>query len=141
MGERVTGKGNRLFATANTEIVLTDEVANLVEIGETGWEVSEITTSELDSETVEAIPGELDYGSFDITGNLISEGNYAKLNALRGKMASFALYHPEVEEASFKCRGFLTSLKQGSRTKADLITFTATVRISGVPEDFVLPLA
>lgn len=135
-----TGRGNKLFATSSAVFLASDHVANMVEIGEYGWEIAELTTSELDVDYVEALPGEVDYGSISITGNFVQSGNYAKLESLKGKLALFGVQHPTASDASFQCRGFLSNLKIGSRTKGDIMTFTANIRISEPPVNFVAPV-
>ena len=138
---QITGSSTKFYATSSETITNADVIANLTEIGESGYEIGEIAVTELDSDFVQTIPGEVDLGSIEIKGNLHDNAGYSKLKALVNKMASFGVLHPNSTEASFKFKGYLTSLKIGSKTKAEVVTFSATIRINSEPKTFTEPVA
>lgn len=135
------GTGTSLDAAVFTSA---DAIANLTSIGEQKATVDEIETTDLDCvdgyKTFEA--GMSDNGSFPISGNITAE-NYAKLKALTVRdengiypTAPFAIYHPVVTDINGKFMAWLSDLGRGELTPGGLVTFSATVRISGKIADF-----
>lgn len=117
-------------------------VAHLTEIGELGGSISEIDVTDLDSEGKEYEPGDVDYGELSISGNFVEDDvSYTKLKTLfdNGTTAHFGIAHPRVTASNMKFKGFVRELKIGARNTEDLLTFSATVRVSGKPSDFTAP--
>jgi hypothetical protein len=140
----VAGKGSKLFVTEEETFSLTDVVANLTSIGEIGGETEEIETTDLDSgEYKEFSPGLKDGGSVDVTGNFVAGGTgYARLKALfdSSEFANFGISHPVITEANCGFKGYVASLKIGERTPSGLLSFTASIRVSGAIGDFTVPI-
>lgn len=135
------GKGSSLADAVFTE---EDRIAHLTSIGEQKATTDEVETTDLDCvngfKTFE--PTMSDNGSFPIAGNMLAS-NYTKLKAIfekdsNGKtpVVPFAIYHPEVEDLNGKFMGWLSDIGRGELTPGGLVTFSATVRVSGGIEDF-----
>ena len=119
-------------------------IAHLTSIGEQKATVDEIETTDLDCvdgyKTFEA--GMSDNGSIAIAGNITAE-NYAKLKALNVRdedgnypVVPFAVYHPVVTDINGKFMAWLADVGRGELTPGGLVTFSATLRISGKIEEF-----
>ncbi len=144
-----TGLKTKLYKGTGTSLdnaVFTaeDAIANLTSIGEQKSTVDEVETTDLDCvdgyKTFEA--GMSDNGSIAIAGNITAE-NYAKLKALTVRnengdypVAPFAIYHPTVEDINGKFMAWLSDCGRGELTPGGLVTFSATLRISGKIADF-----
>lgn len=135
------GTGKSLADAVFTE---EDRIANLTSIGDQKATVDEIETTDLDCvdgyKTFEA--GMSDNGSIAISGN-ITANNYAKLKALGVRnedgsypLTPFAIYHPAVSDINGKFMAWLADVGRGELTPGGLVTFSATLRISGKIEDF-----
>lgn len=144
-----TGLKTKLYKGTGTSLTNAvfkeeDRIANLTSIGEQKSTVDEIETTDLDCidgyKTFEA--GMSDNGSIAIAGNITAE-NYAKLKKLSVRnedgsypITPFAIYHPTVSDINGKFMAWLSDVGRGELTPGGLITFSATLRISGKIEDF-----
>lgn len=135
------GKGSSLADAVFTEA---DRIAHLTSVGEQKITTDEIETTDLDCvdgfKTFE--PTMSDNGSFPISG-YVNGSNYSKLKALTNRdengeypVVPFALYHPVVSDINCKFMGWLSDIGRGELTPNGLVSFSATVRVSGNVEDF-----
>ena len=140
-----TGKGSKFYVSEDSSIALADKVGSLTNIGEITVEADEIETTDLDSGDYKEFDlAMLDSGSIDIEGNLKEgEDTFADLLAYckTKKKLYFGITHPTLTSGNVGFRGQFKSVTLGSRTVNDLVTFSATVRISGAVSDFNEPTA
>jgi len=136
---KVTGMNTEFYVwTGSGDPTSSDRISNMTEIGEFGWETTEVDASDLDSgEAGEFLPGPTDFGSFTFTG-YANGANVQRLQSLRATKSAnrelnFGVYTPGAEHANFKVKGYIASFQVGARTRNDLITFTGEVRVNGEP--------
>jgi hypothetical protein len=140
------GKGAKLYMGTGTDLatatfVLADAIVNLQSIGEQTTTTDEVETTDLDSGAFKEFDPTLkDNGSIAITG-IIKNDNYSTLKGNEAVKRPFAVYHPTLSELNGKFMGWLSEITRGEITPGEHVTFSATVRISGVIEDFTEPLA
>lgn len=115
---------------------LTDTtLANLTSIGEVSGERAEIDVTTLDSPNgaKEFISGAVDFGSFDIAGN-ITDG--VQVDKLYSVFNGLEVRNWEIETSAgnlLALSGFLQKFSWGEKTTEGLDTFKATIRVSGQP--------
>lgn len=135
---KILGKKAKFYVSTDEVFLVTDRVARLTSVGEIGPEVGEVTGDpSLDDEAIEALPGSIDFGSFDISGYLInnSESGYKKLRTLADNATVFnwMVTHPQATDVNMKGKGWFTSFKRGELTPEGFIMFSGSIRISGAP--------
>jgi len=139
----VKSKGSKLYVDKTGAFASSvKHIAHLTEIGEIGGSISEIDVTDLDSEGKEYEPGDVDYGELSLSGNFVeADESYTKLKAMfdAGETSFFGIAHPKVPASNMKFKGFVRELKIGARNTEDLLTFSATIRVSGKPTDFTPP--
>ena len=132
--------GTRTMGSTLTMIKAGDEtsdtvLANLTSIGEVTGEREEIDVTTLDSPNgaKEFISGAVDFGSFDIAGNIIDGVQVDQLYAVFNgqQVRDWEIETPAGNKLALS--GFLQNFGWGEKTTDGLDTFTATVRISGQP--------
>ncbi len=132
--------GNTTMKTTLTMIKLGSEtadtiVANLTSIGEVAGTREEIDVTTLDSPdgAKEFISGAVDFGSFDIAGNITDGIQVEQLySVFNGKeVRDWEIETPAHNKLAVK--GFLQGFAFVEKTVEGLDTFKATVRISGQP--------
>lgn len=110
-------------------------LANLTSIGEVTGEREEIDVTTLDSPggAKEFISGAVDFGSFDIAGNVTDGVQVAELYSVFNgqQVRDWEIETPAGNK--LELTGFLQNFGWGEKTVEGLDTFTATVRISGAP--------
>jgi hypothetical protein len=114
----------------------TDTVlANLTSIGEVTGERGEIDVTTLDSPNgaKEFISGAVDFGSFDIGGNIVDGVQVAQLYSVFNGLQTRDWEIETLAGNKLAVSGFLQNFGWGEKTTDGLDTFTATVRISGQP--------
>lgn len=141
----ISSKGSKFYISdTNAELKLADIVANLTSIGAVSVTTDEVDTTTLDSgEYKEFNAGMKDSGEIAISGNLLDDGGFAKLQPLfdASTMTKWGITSANSTEACIQGSGFLKSLEWGERTPDGLLTFSATVRISGKVDKLVTPVA
>lgn len=132
--------GTRTMGTTLTMKQAGDEtsdtvIAHLTSIGEVSGEREEIDVTTLDSPNgaKEFIAGVVDFGSFDITGNIVNGIQVAALyDVFNGQQnREFEIQTPSGTKLSLT--GYFSGFTFGEKTTDGLDTFKATVRVSGAP--------
>lgn len=132
--------GTRTMGTTLTMMKAGDEakdtvIAHLTSIGEVTGEREEIDVTTLDSPNgaKEFIAGVLDFGSFDIAGNVIDGVQVSALyDVFNGQQnRDFEIQTPSGTKLALN--GYFSSFGFGEKTTDGLDTFKATVRVSGAP--------
>jgi len=110
-------------------------IANLTSIGEIGIESEEIDVTDLDSDGdfKEYIAGTKDAGEVSIAGNIKDESIVEKMMSLANSRTVEAWTVKYPSGAKWEFEAFVKSFKDGEKTVDGLATFTASLRISGVP--------
>lgn len=110
-------------------------VANLTSIGEVKGEREEIDVTTLDSpdRAKEFISGAVDYGSFDVSGNIIDGKQPKALYDLfdSGVARDWEIGTPNGTKLALKA--YVASFSFGEKTTDGLDTFTMSLRVSGKP--------
>lgn len=132
--------GTRTMGTTLTMMKAGDEakdtvIAHLTSIGEVTGEREEIDVTTLDSPNgaKEFIAGVVDFGSFDIAGNVIDGVQVSALyDVFNGQQnRDFEIQTPSGTKLALN--GYFSSFGFGEKTTDGLDTFKATVRVSGAP--------
>lgn len=132
--------GTRTMGTTLTMMKAGDEakdtiIAHLTSIGEVTGEREEIDVTTLDSPNgaKEFIAGVVDFGSFDIAGNIIDGVQVSALyDVFNGQQnRDFEIKTPS--GTKLVLNGYFSSFGFGEKTTDGLDTFKATVRVSGAP--------
>lgn len=132
--------GTRTMGTTLTMKKAGDEtedalIAHLTSIGEVNGEREEIDVTTLDSPNgaKEFIAGVVDFGSFDIAGNIIDGVQVAALyDVFNGQEnRDFEIVTPSGTKLALN--GYFSAFGFGEKTTDGLDTFKATVRVSGAP--------
>lgn len=132
--------GTRTMGTTLTMKKAGDEqtdtvIAHLTSIGEVNGEREEIDVTTLDSPNgaKEFIAGVVDFGSFDITGNIIDGVQVSALyDVFNGQQnRNFTIQTPS--GTKLELAGYFSAFGFGEKTTDGLDTFKATVRVSGTP--------
>ena len=132
--------GTRTMGTTLTMKKAGDEqadtvIAHLTSIGEVTGEREEIDVTTLDSPNgaKEFISGVVDFGSFDVAGNVIDgvqvSALYDVFNGQRNR--DFEIQTPSGTKLTLN--GYFSSFGFGEKTTDGLDTFKATIRVSGAP--------
>ena len=132
--------GTRTMGTTLTMKKTDDEpddtvIAHLTSIGEVNGEREEIDVTTLDSPNgaKEFISGVVDFGSFDIAGNVIDgvqvSALYSVFNGQQNR--DFEIVTPS--GTKLELNGYFSSFGFGEKTTDGLDTFKATIRVSGAP--------
>ena len=110
-------------------------IAHLTSIGEVTGEREEIDVTTLDSPNgaKEFISGVVDFGSFDVAGNVIDGVQVSTLyDVFNGQQnRDFEIQTPSGTKLSLN--GYFSSFGFGEKTTDGLDTFKATIRVSGAP--------
>ena len=132
--------GTRTMGTTLTMKKAGDEqadtvIAHLTSIGEATGEREEIDVTTLDSPNgaKEFISGVVDFGSFDVAGN-VSDGVQvsALYDVFNGQQnRDFEIQTPSGTKLALN--GYFSSFGFGEKTTDGLDTFKATIRVSGAP--------
>lgn len=134
----------RAIGTSLTKTKSADEtedwiVGSLTSIGEIGLEISEIDVTTLDSPdgAKEYMAGDMDAGECPIAGYIKKkddEQTVVKMMSLikSGSLENWIVTFPS--GATWKFDAFIKSFKTGEETPDGLISFSGTLRISGMPE-------
>lgn len=117
------------------------QIANLTTIGEIGLESDEIDVTTLDSadDFKEYIGGAKDGGTIDLEGNIVTDDGLTQLYTLANsrEVKKFKVDYPtkpgETTPASWTITGYIASCKDGEKTVDGLLTFSASIRVSGAP--------
>lgn len=117
------------------------QIANLTTIGEIGLESDEIDVTTLDSadDFKEYIGGAKDGGTIDLEGNIVTDDGLTQLYTLANSREAkkFKVDYPtkpgETTPASWTITGYIASCKDGEKTVDGLLTFSASIRVSGAP--------
>ncbi len=117
------------------------QIANLTSIGEIGLESDEIDVTTLDStgDFKEFIGGAKDGGTVEIAGNLVTDAGLTQLYTLAGSRAvkSFKVEYPlktgQTTAANWVFNAYVASCKDGEKTVDGLLTFSASLRVTGAP--------
>lgn len=140
----LSSKGSKFYISdSNAELKVADVVANLTSIGAVSVQTDEIDTTTLDSgDYKEFNAGMKDSGEIAISGNLIDDSGFAKLQPLfdSSLLTKWGIASEGSEEACIQGTGFVKTLEWGERTPDGLLTFSATVRISGKVLPFTKPV-
>lgn len=141
----LSSKGSKFFISdENVALKLADVVANLTSIGAVSVQTDEIDTTTLDSgDYKEFNAGMKDSGEIAISGNLLDDGGFSRLQPLfdSSKLTKWGITSEGSTEACIQGTGFLKSLEWGERTPDGSLTFSATVRISGKVLPLTTPVA
>ena len=133
--------GTRTMGTTLTMKKAGDEqadtvIAHLTSIGEVTGEREEIDVTTLDSPNgaKEFISGVVDFGSFDVAGNVIDGVQVSALyDVFNGQQnRDFEIQTPSGTRLALN--GYFSSFGFGEKTTDGLDTFKATIRVSGAPE-------
>lgn len=127
--------------TSSTSTASWQQIANLTSIGEIGLESDEIDVTTLDStgDFKEFIGGAKDGGTIDIEGNLVTEAGLTQLYTLANSRAvkHFKIEYPvhgaQTNASNWTFDGYVASCKGGELTVDGLVTFTASIRVTGAP--------
>ena len=110
-------------------------IAHLTSIGEVTGEREEIDVTTLDSPNgaKEFISGVVDFGSFDVAGNVIDGVQVSTLyDVFNGQQnRDFEIQTPSGTKLSLN--GYFSSFGFGEKTTDGLDTFKASIRVSGAP--------
>ena len=110
-------------------------IAHLTSIGEVTGEREEIDVTTLDSPNgaKEFISGVVDFGSFDVAGNVIDGVQVSTLyDVFNGQQnRDFEIQTPSGTVLALN--GYFSSFGFGEKTTDGLDTFKATIRVSGAP--------
>lgn len=110
-------------------------IAHLTSIGEVTGEREEIDVTTLDSPNgaKEFISGVVDFGSFDVAGNVIDGVQVSTLyDVFNGQQnRNFEIQTPSGTVLALN--GYFSSFGFGEKTTDGLDTFKATIRVSGAP--------
>ena len=117
------------------------QIANLTTIGEIGLESDEIDVTTLDSadDFKEYIGGAKDGGTIDLEGNIVTDAGLTQLYTLANsrEVKKFKVEYPkkgtETTAAFWTITGYIASCKDGEKTVDGLLTFSASIRVSGAP--------
>lgn len=111
------------------------KIGHLTSIGEIGVESEEVDTTDLDSpDNYKEFQGGLkDAGEVSLAGNIHDDTTIEKMLALAESQAmeSWEVKYPS--GATWTFNGFVKSFKDGEKTAEGLVTFSATIRVSGKP--------
>ena len=111
------------------------KIAHLTSIGEIGVESEEVDTTDLDcTDGYKTSQGGLkDAGELSLAGNIYDYTTVEKMLALANSQSveSWEVTYPS--GATWTFNGFVKSFKDGEKTAEGLVTFSATIRISGEP--------
>ena len=133
--------GTRTMGTTLTMKKAGDEpddtvIAHLTSIGEVNGEREEIDVTTLDSPNgaKEFIAGVVDFGSFDIAGNIVDGVQVSALyDVFNGQQnRNFEIETPSGTKLALS--GYFSAFGFGEKTTDGLDTFKATVRVSGAPQ-------
>ena len=127
--------------TSTTSTPSYTQIANLTSIGEVGLESDEIDVTTLDStgDFKEFIGGAKDGGTIDLEGNIVTDAGLTQLYTLANSrdIKSFKIEYPlksgETTAAFWTVTGYIASCKDGEKTVDGLLTFSASIRVSGAP--------
>ena len=134
--------GSKLSVNTGTAQSATwTQIANLTSIGEVGIESDEIDVTTLDStgDFKEFIGGAKDGGTIDLEGNIVTDAGLTQLYTLAGSrdIKSFKIEYPlktgETTAAYWTVSGYISKCKDGEKTVDGLLTFSASIRVSGAP--------
>ena len=110
-------------------------IAHLTSIGEVTGEREEIDVTTLDSPNgaKEFISGVVDFGSFDVAGNVIDGVQVSTLyDVFNGQQnRNFEIETPSGTKLALT--GYFSQFGFGEKTTDGLDTFKATIRVSGAP--------
>lgn len=117
------------------------QIANLTSIGEIGLESDEIDVTTLDStgDFKEFIGGAKDGGTIELAGNIVTDAGLTQLYTLANSrdIKQFKIEYPtktgETTPAYWTITGYVASCKDGEKTVDGLLTFSASIRVSGAP--------
>lgn len=111
------------------------QVAHLTSIGEVTGEREEIDVTTLDSPNgaKEFIAGVVDFGTFDIAGNVIDGEQVSTLYGIFNSQENRDFVIETPSGTKLELTGYFSSFGFGEKTTDGLDTFTATVRVSGAP--------
>ena len=132
--------GTRTMGTTLTMKKAGDEqadtvIAHLTSIGEVTGEREEIDVTTLDSPNgaKEFISGVVDFGSFDVAGNVIDGVQVSALyDVFNGQQhRDFEIQTPSGTKLALN--GYFSSFDKKKKTTDGLDTFKATIRVSGAP--------
>lgn len=133
--------GTRTMGTTLTMIKAGDEssdtvIAHLTSIGEVSGEREEIDVTTLDSPNgaKEFISGVVDFGTFDVTGNVVDGIQTAKLYDIFNGQENRDWSIETPSGTTLKLNGYISNFTFGEKTTDGLDSFTATIRVSGKPE-------
>lgn len=127
--------------TSSTSTASWQQIANLTSIGEIGIESDEIDVTTLDStgDFKEFIGGAKDGGTVELEGNFVTDAGLTQLYTLAGSRAvkHFKVEYPltgtQTNAAKWEFDGYVASCKDGEKTVDGLITFSASIRVTGAP--------
>lgn len=110
-------------------------IAHLTSIGEISGEREEVDVTTLDSPNgaKESISGVVDFGSFDISGNIIDGLQVAQLYSVFNGQENRDWEIQTPSGTKLALNGYLSNFTFGEKTTDGLDTFKATVRVSGRP--------
>lgn len=111
------------------------ELARLTSIGEVGGEHEEVDVTTLDSPggAKEFIAGATDYGSFDVSGNVIDGVQQAQLYELFKSRAVREWKIVTPAGTVLELDAYISRFAWGEKTVDGLDSFTMTLRVSGQP--------
>ena len=112
------------------------QVAHLTSIGEVTGEREEIDVTTLDSPNgaKEFIAGVVDFGSFDIAGNIIDGVQVSALYDVFSAQQNRDWIITTPSGTKLELNGYFSAFGFGEKTTDGLDTFKATIRVSGTPE-------
>lgn len=111
-------------------------IAHLTSIGEVTGEREEIDVTTLDSPNgaKEFIAGVVDFGSFDIAGNIIDGVQVSALYDVFSAQQNRDWIITTPSGTKLELNGYFSAFGFGEKTTDGLDTFKATIRVSGTPE-------
>ena len=112
-------------------------VSDVTKIGGVEITVDTLETTTLDSVYKEFISGMPDAGSVDIEGNFYpgdTTGQIALKNAVGGALKECVITLPAAFGTSWEFTGMVTKFKTGEADKDGIVPFSASIKISGLPE-------
>ena len=133
----------RAIGTSLTKIKSGDEAENwvvgsLTSIGEIGLEIEEIDITTLDSpdKAKEYMAGDMDAGELSIAGYIKKVDDEATVTKMMALIAAGSTEAWEVEfpsGAKWNFNAFVKSFKTAEATPDGLISFSGSLRVSGLP--------
>lgn len=136
----------RLYLWADGDTVTGDDkIANISELGDLSPDTEEVDTSTIDTVGTDTEPGTVDYGSLDLTLNLLKyEYNmlaslFERRDTIRWGISGFDASGEQV--VGMQGKGKIMAPGLTGMSRGGILQATASVRISGTPtRDFVDPV-